>query len=217
MSREREGDPRAVSVADGESGGVGVGDSSEANETPAGGVPLAGGAVVEDVAAHVDAGVERILRAFEEKLRYDASKQQAVDRLYSELQEHRSDLVGQAVRPFVLSMIRQHAEIGKLSASVRKAPAGEMTVEKFCSWLNDLQEDLEETLAENGVPPYRAQVGDGFDPVRQTVVGAALETNDAALAGTVASCLSPGFERDGKLLVKARVSAYGRRAGDAVD
>ena len=92
-----------------------VGNSFEPAESPAEAAPLGTRAVsVEDVAAQVDAGVERILRVFDEKLRYDASKQQAVDRLYSELQEHRSDLVGQVVRPFVLGMIRQYAEIGRI-------------------------------------------------------------------------------------------------------
>ncbi len=171
-------------------------------------MPPAGVASVADVAAQVDAGVERILRAFDEKLRYDASKQEAVDRLYSELQAYRAGLVFQAARPFIFGMIRHHAEIGKLLAGVRGEPAAEMSPAKVCKLLQSLQDDVEHVLGENGVAAYRAAVSESFDPVRQTVVGKALPTEDETRSGTIAACVSPGFERDGRILVKARVSAY---------
>lgn len=166
----------------------------------------------DDVAAkfvaQVDAGVDRILQAFEEKLRYDASKQQIIDRLHDELAGHRADLVGQTVRPFIFGLIHHHAEIGKLHAAVRDASDAEVPSTKVCELLESLQQDVEDVLAANGVSAYRAAVSDPFDPVRQTVAGKALPTADQKRSGTVAACLSPGFERDGRTLVKARVSAY---------
>ncbi len=161
-----------------------------------------------DIASRIDDAVDRILAAFEEKLKYDAAKQQTVDRLYSELQGHRSGLVAQAARPFIFGMIRHHAEIGKLLAAVRDAPADATSPAKFCQLLESLQEDVEEVLGENGVAAYRAGVSDPFDPVRQTVVGRAMPTTEEDRSGTVAACLGPGFEHDGRILVKARVTAY---------
>jgi len=162
----------------------------------------------DDFVATLAAGVDRILRAFDEKLRYDESKQQVIDRQHDELVGHRADLVAQAARPFIYGMIHHHAEIGKLLAAVRDEPAVEMSSAKVCELFESLLEDVEDVLSENGVAAYRAEVSEPFDPARQTVVGRALTTTDEERSGTVAACLGPGFERDGRILVKARVSAY---------
>ena len=171
-------------------------------------IPDSDGSDATDVVATVDAGVDRILRAFDEKLRYDQSKQQVIDRQHDELVGYRSDLVAQAGRPFIYGMIHHHAEIGKLLAAVRNDPAAEMLSAKVCELLESLLEDVEDVLGENGVVAYRAEASEPFDPARQTVVGKVLPTTDQQSSGTIAACLGPGFERDGRILVKARVSAY---------
>ena len=148
------------------------------------------------------------LPTFEEKLRYDASKQQTIDRLYSELQGYRTDLVARAARPFIFGMIHHHAEIGKLLAGLRATPDDDISPTKFGRLLESLQEDVADVLAENGVTAYRAEASDPFDPVRQTVVGKATPTTEEDRSGTIAACLGPGFEHEGRILVKARVSAY---------
>ncbi len=158
--------------------------------------------------ATLNAGVDRILRAFDEKIRYDATKQQAIDRQHEELLGYRADLVARAAGPFIYGMIHHHGEISKLVAAVRQNSAAEMPSTKVCNLLQSLQEDVEQVLGENGVTAYRAEAAEPFDPVRQTVVGRALPTDDEARSGTIAACLGPGFERDGKILHKARVSAY---------
>ena len=168
----------------------------------------AGSDAANTFAARVDAGIDRILQAFEEKLRYDASKQQIIDRLHDELVGHRADFVAQAVRPFIFGMIHHHAEISKLHAAVRDASHAEVPSAKVCELLESLREDIEDVLAANGVSAYLPAVLEPFDPVRQTVVGKALPTPDEGRSGTIAACLGPGFERDGKVLAKARVSAY---------
>ena len=166
-----------------------------------------GAAEAADVGARIDAGVERILAVFEVKLQYDAHKQTIVDRLHGELQGHRADLVEQAARPFIVGMVRHHAEIGKVVAAVRDASAGEVSPDQFCELLEGLQDDVEIVLSDNGISAYRAEVSDPFDAARHTVRDT-VPTHDATRARTVASCTRPGFERDGKILVKARVSTY---------
>ena len=162
----------------------------------------------DDSVATLAAGMDRILRAFDEKLRYDESKQQIIDRQHEELVGYRGDLVAQAAGPFIYAMIHHHAEIGKLLTAIRDEPATEMSSAKVCELLESLQEDVEVVLGENGVAAYRAEISEPFDPARQTVVGKALSTTDEGRSGTIAECLRPGFERDGKILVKAGVSAY---------
>lgn len=161
-----------------------------------------------DVAAAVNASVDRILQAFDEKLKYDESKQRVIDRQHDELMGHRANLVDQAARPFILGMIRHHGEIGKLLAAVGEEAGTELPSAKVCELLESLQQDVEDVLGENGVDAYRADVSAPVDPVRQTVIGKTVPTTDAARSGTVAACFGPGFEHRGRILVKARVSAY---------
>ena len=160
------------------------------------------------LAATVNAGVDRILQAFDEKIRYDLSKQQAIDRQHEELLGLRADLVARAARPFIFGMIHHHAEVGRLITAVSEEATKEMAPAKVCKLLESLQEDVEQVLSENGVMAYRAEVSEQFDPVRQTVVGKALATDDEERSGTIAACLGLGFERDGRILQKARVSVY---------
>ncbi len=171
-------------------------------------IPDSDGSDGTGVVATVHAAVDRVLRAFDQKLMYDQSKQQVIDRQHDELVGYRSDLVAQAARPFIYGMIHHHAEIGKLLAAIRDEPAAEMSSARVCELFESLLEDVEDVLGENGVAAYRAEVSEPFDPARQTVVGRALTTTDEERSGTVAACLGPGFERDGRILVKARVSAY---------
>ena len=165
-------------------------------------------AVEETLGERIDAGINRLLEAFEEKLKYDASKQQIVDRLYDELQGYRKDLLLEQTRPLIHGLIRHHAQIGKLMEAIRDASADEVSPSKFCHLLETLQEDVEDILVDNGVAAYRAELSDRFDPVRQTVVGTTVPTTDEDRSGTVAACLGPGFEREGRILAKARVSTY---------
>lgn len=167
-----------------------------------------GNDTTDQLVATVNAGVDRILRAFDEKIRYDESKQQAIDRQHEELLGHRADLVARAAGPFIYGMIHHHAQVGRLLSAVSKEAATELASAKVCELLDSLQEDVEQVLDENGVTPYRAEVSARFDPARQTVVGEALPTDDETRSGTIAACLGPGFERDGRILHKARVSVY---------
>ena len=161
-----------------------------------------------DIATRIDDALRQILQAFEEKLKYDASKQQTVDRLYAELQGHRANLVAQAARPFIFGMIHHHAVIAKLLAGVRTETPDRLSPARFLTLLESLQADVEEVLAENGVAAYRAEPFEPFDRARQTVVGKPMPTTEEQRAGTIAACLGPGFEHQGRILVKARVSAY---------
>ena len=184
--------------------------SNDTGRTPSSGGDAtdAGDDSADAVAAAVNAGVDRILQAFDEKLRYDESKQRVIDRQHDELTGHRANLVAQAARPFILGMIRHHGEIGKLLAALGEQGGAELPSGKVCELFESLQQDVEDVLGENGVDAYRADVSAPFDPVRQTVIGKAVPTTDAARSGTVAACFGPGFEHGGRILVKARVSAY---------
>jgi len=185
----------------------------------------AAGPSAATIESAVNAGVERILAAFEAKLAYDASKQIQVDRLHSELQQHRGDLVARVARPLVHGMIRVHDDMGKLLSALRAKSADELTPERFFSLLEGLQEDVEIVLGQNGVAAYR-EPGGPFDPRRQRVLRK-VGTGEEALAGAVAESIRPGFEQGTEILEKERVATYeffappvktqGRAAPEAVE
>ena len=179
--------------------------------------PEADNDAIDRLVATVNAGFDSILQAFDEKIRYDESKQQAIDRQHEELLGHRGGLVARAADPFIYGMIHHHAEVGKLVAGVSKEVTTEIASAKVCRLLESLQEDVERVLEENGVTSYRAEVSSQFDPVRQTTVGKALPTDDESRTGIIAACLGPGFEREGRILRKARVSVYRFEESTVVD
>jgi len=167
---------------------------------------LAADAPTTIIVKAVNAGVERILTAFEAKLAYDASKQLQIDRLHEELQQHRGDVVARAARPLVHGMIRLHDDIGKLLSALRAKSADELSPERFFSLLEGLQEDVEIVLGQNGVTSYREPAGP-FDPRRQRVLKK-VGSSEEALAGTVAESIRPGFEQGADILEKERVTTY---------
>ena len=158
------------------------------------------------VEAVIQAGVESILKAFDAKLAYDASKQVQVDRLHEELQQHRSDLVTRAARPLVRGMVRLHDDIGKLVSALRAKSADELSPERFFSLLEGLQEDVEIVLGQNGIATFREPSGP-FDPRRQRVLRK-VTTCEEELAGAVAESLRPGFEQGTEILEKERVATF---------
>ena len=165
----------------------------------------------------LNAGVDRVLRAFDEKIRYDATKQQAIDRQHEELVGYRADLVARAARPFVYGMIHHHAQIGKLVAGVRDKAVAEMPSTEVCGLLESLQEDVEDVLGENGVAAYRAEVSPNRStrcakrPSRKTVPTDRRSPlrNGRGVSRPRVRTATAGFS------YKARVAAYRSRASRA--
>lgn len=154
----------------------------------------------------VNAGVERVLAAFETKLAYDAAKQVQIDRLHDEVMQHRRDLVARTAHPLIHGLIRIHDDIGKLMTALRAKPQDELTPARFFSLLEGFQEDVEIVLEHNGVKAYRMPAG-RFEPRRQRILKK-VDTADEALVGMIAESIRPGFEQGETLLEKERVSAY---------
>lgn len=173
-------------------------------------VELGSDAAVTQIAEAVEAGVGRVLQAFDEKLRYDTTQQAQLDRLHAELQEHRSDLLAKATRPLVYGMIRIHGDIGRVCSALRdqEKPIGEdgrMSL-RFIELLNALSEDVELELEKHGVVTTRAdQVV--VDPKRQRVVSRTL-VGEPELDGVVEASIKPGFEQGEYVLVKESVAVF---------
>ncbi len=167
--------------------------------------PLLAGSI-EAVEGRIERGFQRVLDAFERKLAFDQHKESQIGRMHEELQRHRSNLLAQAMRPLIGGIIRTHDDANKIAQALGRKDPAELTPERVAKVLAGLCEDLELVLEQNGVTVFREH-GEGFDPRRQQAVRK-VSTPDVGAAGKVAERIHPGFELDGLLIQKERVSVY---------
>ncbi|KOR29011.1 hypothetical protein TI04_09625 [Achromatium sp. WMS2] len=124
---------------------------------------------IENIEKALQAGMKHILDAFTTKIAYDAFKQQQIDRLHEELQQHRGNLIARTMRPLVHGVIHLHDTIGKLIIHLEKVQ--DQQQKDFCAILQGIQEDVEILLSHNGVKAYReGNTNAAFDPRRQRVL-----------------------------------------------
>ena len=181
----------------------GVGCSDTQSDT----TELASDGPLTEIVATVEAGVERVLVAFDEKIRYDRGQQTQLDRLHAELQEHRADLLAKATRPLAYGMIRIHSDIERLRSALSQEEAEEEQMsERFVKMLDALKEDVELELEKHGILAIRDDCRE-VDPKRQRVVRRVL-VGDRELDGVVDLSINCGFEQGDYILVKQSVSAF---------
>ena len=167
----------------------------------------AGGRSLEDHVLRVQAGVDKLLDRFDEKLLHDEARTSEIKRLNAELAKHQPDAQWNAARPFVDRLIRHLDEIQRFAQ--RYGARGDATAKEFLETLEWLQEDVELALEEHGVTAYRPEAGrDPFDGRRHSVAGNPVPTGDPALSRVIERCIRPGFEREGRVVARAAVRIY---------
>lgn len=151
-------------------------------------------------------GFAALQAEFREKIAFDRVREQQLAALSTELQEYRSDVLGKALRPLLVDVIRLHGEISKRIRSLHQRPPEESENAEVARVLSEVQEDIEILLGRYDVLPYVVET-DTVDPRRHIVIRT-ISTDDRGLAGQIAERLSPGFERESIILERERVTAY---------
>ena len=170
-------------------------------------VPDAGGRSLHEHVLRVQAGVDKLLERFDEKLLHDEARTKEIERLNAELARHEPDVKWNTARPFVDQMIRHLDEIQRFVE--RYDGRGDATAKDFVEALEWLHENIELALEEHDITAYRPQAGkDAFDGRRHSVVGNPIATRDPALSRVIERCIRPGFERDGQVVARAAVRIY---------
>jgi len=195
--------PENVSVeADGEDSAAAPTDQEP--ETPTAEATLE--ARLDRLEDSLASGLESLHEAFKSKLAYDRHKDQQIDRLHDELQEHKKDLLARTIRPWIHGLIRLHDDLGRTTDALGERPPEELTTERFFKTLAGFGEDLVLLLERNGVRPFEGS-GEDFDPQRQTAARR-VETADPEQVGRIADRIRPGFEQGTVVLQKERVAVY---------
>ena len=162
--------------------------------------------IIASVEKAIHNGIANIQRIIDEKQAEDHIRETQIDRLHSELQAYRADLVAKAIRPVLSSMIQLHDDWSKVLEAFSDQEPAQLNPERLLQIMNDFRDDVELALERHGVTTFR-KLGDEFDPHRQKVVSV-VATKQLEQNRKVAVRRRPGFEMGDMLLEKERVSVY---------
>jgi len=147
--------------------------------------------------------IDLLQSSFEEKLKFDLSKENQINNLHSELQAYKNGLMFKILKPLVLDLITIHDNIGKIATEHRKT-ASEIDVKLYESF----QTDIEDTLYRYGFEAF--STGEDvieFDSKRQRVAKT-IPSSDALMDRKIAERLRKGFTYEGLVIRPEIISAY---------
>ena len=133
-------------------------------------------------------------KSFDGKLKYDAKKDDIIDRQHKELEGFKSGVADKLANQIVMDLIFEIDSTEKLLAHYQDAEFSEENYKKMLKIFKNFSLSLCDILEKHGVQSYRSEAGGSFDPKRQRALKQT-ETGDDTLAKTVKAILRPGFER----------------------
>jgi len=152
-------------------------------------------------------GISNLVEKFEEKLLYDSHKEGQIDKLHSEVQEYKMNLLAKTNRPFIIGLIYMFDDLDKLLEKMN-----EEEDKKTIKILKNFKEDIEILLEENGISRY-TEVSLKFNPLRQQVIKK-VPIKDKEKVGEVKKSIRVGFEMDNTIMRKEKVEVYIYNKGD---
>lgn len=147
-------------------------------------------------------------RGFATKLRYDASKQQIIDRQHEELERYRHEQALQISRAVISDVISEADDAEKTSRFYKDMEPSEENYRKLLKLVAGYGENLRDLLERNDIYSYRCEPGTAFNPKRQRVFSV-IETDDPELGKTVKESVRWGFaDIDDKVVRPEMVNVY---------
>ncbi|MDP8228015.1 MAG: nucleotide exchange factor GrpE [Candidatus Electryoneaceae bacterium] len=152
--------------------------------------------------------MDDLLRQFQSKIKYDAHKEEIINKLHSELQDYKTDLLQKLLRPLIMDIIHLMDDLTKLIDHYRSQDPSQTDPTKFIRLMAEIPSDLEDILYRQEVESFRHSEKDkSFDPSRQRALKTR-KTGDQSLDKTIAQSLRVGFEWMGKVLRPEMVEAF---------
>lgn len=154
--------------------------------------------------ALLESKLEQLMIRFEDKLAYDQTKQEQIDKLHEELQKYRVDLLAKTCRPLINGIIRLYQNIGKTTQNLKNKSTEELTSELIFKRIDDIQDDVQVLLEQHGVDCF-IEPGEEFNPRRQRALQKRL-VEDESMHGKVIERVRPGFEYASEILQKELIN-----------
>ena len=165
--------------------------------------------VPTDIQIHLDAIMSQLTQLkddFEGKLKYDAHKDEIIDKLHQELQEYKQDIVKKHILSIVLDVVKVADDIRKWITYFKSLDVSQRDPIKLFRYLEAIPSDLEDIFYWQGVKPYSNSEG-AFDPATQRTIKK-IPTDDISKDKTIAKSLRSGYEWEGKVIRQEMVAVY---------
>ena len=159
-----------------------------------------------DGLASLSRQMTELQREFEGKLKYDAHKDQIIDRLHAELQEYKQNILKKHILSIVMDVVKVADDIRKWLTYFRSLEVSQRDPRKLFRYLEAIPSDLEDVFYWYGVKPFSNHEGP-FDPKRQRAIKQ-VPTTDPTLDKCVADSIRPGYEWDTKVVRQEMVAVY---------
>jgi molecular chaperone GrpE len=150
--------------------------------------------------------ISELQREFEGKLKYDAHKDEIIDRLHTELQEYKQDILKKYILSIVMDVVKVADDIRKWLTYFRSLDVSQRDPRKLFRYLEAIPSDLEDVFYWHGVKPFASEDGP-FDPGRQRAIKK-IPTADANMDKIVAHSIRPGYEWETKVIRQEMVAVY---------
>lgn len=150
--------------------------------------------------------LDEVLCLFNEKILYDSTKEKQIDKLHSELQTYKQDVIFKATKPLINSVIYIYDDMDKMIQRYTDNPE-ELDLKKMLNILSTLKEDLEILLEENGITQFSEEFKTKFDPKTQQLIKK-VPIGDKEKVGEIVKKIRPGFENVTEIIRKERVAVY---------
>jgi molecular chaperone GrpE len=158
---------------------------------------------VQSLEASLSKRLDALQSVFDREIRAEATREKVVDRLHSELQDYKNDLVLTLMKPVFVDLIQLHDDIGKI-VSAQAETSGDAA--KMLDLMKGFQQGIEDILYRQGVEAFEID-DDNFDPRKQRAFSTQI-TEDIGLNKKIAARLRKGFKSGDKIVRPEIVSVF---------
>lgn len=148
---------------------------------------------------------QELRHGLDQALNRNTLQQQQLDRLHTELQEHKNGLLRKLQHPWAMGLVQIYDVLNRSEKDLC-VEQQTMTSKDVAAMLESYRQDVEIVLEQQGVTAYKTP-GKRFDPARQTAIKT-VPAPEPELAGLILLRLRPGFEQEGRVLRKEWVCVY---------
>lgn len=143
---------------------------------------------------------------FDEKIKYDEYKNQMFDNMHKELTDFRNEANEKNINSMALDIIQLMDSYKKLLAKFEQVESSEENYKRLISNFYGILEDLTDVLYRQNIEEYTIEE-DSVDVKKQKIIST-IPTDEESLNNTIAEKLSPGYEKNNKVLRPERISIY---------
>ena len=137
---------------------------------------------------------QQLVKDFDTKLKYDAAKQEQIDKLYNENQEYKQGIHEKLKKSLVLAVIEQIDAAIKTISHFGNQEFSEENYRKLLANYNEIATDFQDALAQSfDVVAFNCEANTPFDAKRQKALKT-VPTEDETKHKTISKSLRQGYE-----------------------